>query len=52
MTMKQRNNNNIVAIDASIISLDRAGLCGKAVNIWFEGQKIDRPFVVWDGCAA
>jgi hypothetical protein len=52
ITMKQRNNNNIVAIDSSILSRNRAGLCGKAVNIWFEGQKIDRPFVVWDGCKA
>jgi hypothetical protein len=54
LTLKQRNNNNIVAIDINVLGSgsDRSRYCGKAVNIWFEGRKINRPFVVWDGCAA
>ena len=55
-TLRQVNSNNIVAIDAGLLSGDRARYCGKQVNIFKNGQQVFAPdggnFFVWDGCDA
>ncbi len=52
----QVGTDNIVAIDANVLSANRAGLCGKKVLVFKDGAPVAAPdggdFFVWDGCAA
>lgn len=48
-TLRQRNNDNIVAIPISL--MDKAKYCGKRVIVTINGQeRDDLPLVVWDNC--
>jgi len=50
-TLRQRNNDNIVAIPISL--MDKAKYCGKRVIVTINGQeRDDLPLVVWDSCSA
>ena len=55
-TLAQEGTNNIVAIDANLLSANRAGLCGKVVKVFANGKQVSAPdggdFFVWDGCQA
>jgi hypothetical protein len=50
--LKDRQNNNIVAIDNLLLSTDRQKYCGKRVIVSHNGIPINNTFVVWDGCVA
>ena len=56
LTIAQVNSNNIIAIDNSVLSSNRAKYCGKKVVVTYNGRQIAAPdggdFFVWDGCAA
>jgi hypothetical protein len=55
-TLAQLGTNNVVAIDANLLSGNRAKYCGKKVIVTYNGQQVAAPdggdFFVWDGCAA
>ncbi len=54
-TLRQLNSNNVVAIDVSLLTRNKATLCGKKVLVFYNGTQVAAPnggdFFVWDGCA-
>ncbi len=52
ITLQQRNNNYIVAIDVEKLQEHggRKKYCGKRVKVSRNGKLFDKKFVVWDGC--
>ena len=55
-SLKEVNSNNVVAMDNTVLSKDRAKYCGKEITIMHNGAKVNPPdggsFYIWDGCAA
>lgn len=55
-TLRQVGSNNVIAIDANVISPNRAGFCGKKILVFKDGKPVAAPdggdFFVWDGCGA
>lgn len=56
LTLRQLGSNNVVAIDRDFLKTRRDSLCGKAITVMVNGQKVTPPdkgeFFVWDGCEA
>ncbi len=53
MTLQERRNDNIVAIEVEMLNEPggRKRYCGKRVRVRKSGKLIKRKFFVWDGCA-
>lgn len=53
-TLKQRGDNNLLAIDNALLAQPggRSKFCGKRVVVRYNGVLVNETFAVWDGCAA
>jgi hypothetical protein len=49
LTLEQRNNLNIVAI-GGLTRENRKDLCGKNVNVYYNGVSQGKDYVIWDKC--
>ncbi|KAJ3006545.1 UNVERIFIED_CONTAM: hypothetical protein HDU68_004012, partial [Siphonaria sp. JEL0065] len=52
LTIGQRQDNFIVALALDQMNTNKANLCGKRVNVKYNGVPVAGNFVVWDSCAA
>ncbi|KAJ3032108.1 UNVERIFIED_CONTAM: hypothetical protein HDU68_004418 [Siphonaria sp. JEL0065] len=52
LTIGQRQDNFIVALALDQMNANKAILCGKRVNVEYNGVPVPGNFVVWDSCAA
>ncbi|KAJ3357974.1 hypothetical protein HDU83_000031 [Entophlyctis luteolus] len=51
-TLEQRGTNLIVALANDEIAANKSGLCGKRVQVYYNGAAVDATFYVWDSCVA
>ncbi|KAJ3357973.1 hypothetical protein HDU83_000030 [Entophlyctis luteolus] len=51
-TLEERGTNYIVALAKDEMDSNKAGLCGKRVQVYYNGVAVDATFYVWDSCVA